>query len=81
MIEWDDQRRLSGEGDLDRDSLSLESLFQTSHVGHRLESIPTAASFTKGPMELVPVHSSSVTSGPSLDLSEPKGADTQSGSW
>lgn len=67
-----------GAGDLERDCHSLESRFQTSHVGQRLESIPRAASFTKGPQDLVPVYSSYVTSGTSGDLSEPKHTEAQS---
>lgn len=68
-------------GDLERDRHSLESRFQTSHIGQRLESMSRAASFTKGPQDLVPVYSRCVTSGTSHDLSEPKHADAQSRRW
>lgn len=65
-------------GDLERDCHSLKSRFQTSHIGQRLESISRAASFTKGPQDLVPVYSHYIISGTSHDLSEPKHADSQS---
>lgn len=68
-------------GDLERDCHSLESRFQTSHIGQRLESISRAASFTKGPQDLVPVYSHYIISGTSHDLSEPKHADSQSRKW